>query len=107
MAGTGAGSETDYFYKIGDIDEDAQLQFSGPIDFIGTAEGFGSSNSDFVSTVPMVPDPSRFLKAGEDDSAIDLAHSVNSVSQFGGVVVTDPASGAKYIAGEFGVLVNE
>jgi hypothetical protein len=103
---------TDYFYKIGTIDENLRktLEFAGPLDFVGTKEDFGSGDSDFVSAIPMTPDPTNFLKDfSKDDTAIDLGFNFTNALNLSVVAkpVVDSASGAPYIPGEFGVLVNE
>lgn len=99
----------DYFYKIADVPPHYVpfLYASGPRDFVATTEQFGNNNSDFVSSIPQTPDPNLFLKAGQKNSAIDLQGTIRSPRELAGTAVRDSASGAVYIPGEFGVLVNE
>ncbi len=87
----------------------SQLAFQGPLDLVATTEDYGSNNNDFISTIPMIPNPQAFLNAGQAKSAIDFNLDVVNFSQLRQCIKQpiDPASGAQYIPGQFGVVVNE
>jgi hypothetical protein len=102
------GTQVDYFYQIGALGASASREFNGPADFMASKEDFGSSNIDFVSAIPITPDPVKFLPDENGTyKAISLGRTINSAHDLNGIMKIDPGSGAKYIVGEFGVLVNE
>jgi hypothetical protein len=102
------GARTDYFYKVGELDPGLVPYIEpGGIDLVGKASTYGHGNSDFATAVPQVPIPEAFLEAGKPDSAINLGHVFVDDIHYDGVEVRDSASGAIYIPGEFGVLVDE
>jgi hypothetical protein len=97
------GTQVDYFYQIGTLGASASREFNGPADFMASKEDFGGSNIDFISAIPVTPDPAKFLST----NAIKLDRIINSAHDLNGIMKIDPGSGAKYFVGEFGVLVNE
>lgn len=97
------------FYSVGKLSEAVQqnLQFSGPLDFVGQSATYGSDDSSFVDAVPVEPESGVVAAAFAAKQQINLKVPITNSLPIDGVQVRDSASGALYIAGEFGVLVNE
>jgi hypothetical protein len=113
----------DYFYRIGSIDEVLQgnVIYNMPYDLVGRKSSYGSNASDFVSAISAVPTSTQIsdaLKAAaavaapgganNDAGAINITGATfTATPSLDGVQVRDTASGAVYVPGQFGVLVNE
>lgn len=101
-----------YFYKVGLLTQERdkgldRAEFLGARDFVLRAKHVARSTRGFAERVAMLPAPSKFLpnSAGMYDQ-IDLGFDV-VLPMYMGKTVHDSASGARYVAGEFGVRVNE
>lgn len=91
-------TRTPYFYRVGAIRSSrAASRFRPNIKEFTTCA---------VSGVPVTPDPAYFLQANKDNSAIDLGLQLTRNTCYL-PVTRDTASGAQYLAGAFGVRVNE
>jgi hypothetical protein len=103
------GNPVDYFYNIGSIDSVLQgnVTYNMPYDLVGRKSSYGSSSTDFVTAISAIPTSvqiSNALTAGSEISADRLFTVQPSLD---GVQIRDTASGAVYVPGQFGVLVNE
>lgn len=110
VTATGA-PKTPYFYKIGtlsDIDKgNADDEYLGARDFSLRTKLVAGSKTDFGNDVPMLLTSQNFVRDSLGSlEAIDLNRDV-ILPLYLGSIVKDSASGAQYIAGEFGIRVNE
>jgi hypothetical protein len=97
---------TPYFFKLGTFDSALAVEFIGQRDFfVRTRDVFGVE-SGFANSVPVVPNPSKFLPQNNIYPEIDLK-LVLKLPFIATPMVLDTASGSRYVAGEFGVRVNE
>jgi len=103
-----SGSTTvDHFVQIGTTNNPVStLDLNGPLDIYAQERDISLSEVSFPSTVAELPDPNLFVNAGNDDSEINLGLEITTPPALAKFVV-DPASGATYVPGEFGVRVNE
>lgn len=98
--------QTPYFFKLGTFDSALAAEFIGQRDFfVRTRDVFGVE-SGFANNVPVVPNPSTFLPHNNIYPEIDL-RLVLKLPFIATPMVHDTASGSRYVAGEFGVRVNE
>ncbi|MBS1987957.1 hypothetical protein JST56_03100 [Candidatus Dependentiae bacterium] len=88
---------TKEFYKIGTLDAGVATGLDDPLN---VPSGFN------VQAIPLRPNPSYFLQANQDKSAIDLNQKIRFNDRFA-KFVRDTTSGAVYVPGLFGVAVNE
>lgn len=85
---------TPFFYRIGTVSPTA----------VGKDDGQLSEN---FQGLPILPYASSFLHANQPASMIDLKHKGLSRTINRLPLTRDPGSGAQYIGGTFGVVVNE
>ncbi len=102
---------TDYFYKIGTLidpgnTQSNQLQSNYPLHTRTT--NFPAYSTDFSTNIPIIPDPSNFVKdlVVQEFQPIDLGNNIQ-LPLAGESYVRNDSSGAVYVGGEFGVRVNE
>jgi hypothetical protein len=94
--------DSEYFYKIGDIN--TVLGLGGPIDFYGLSGSYG----DYFPGVNVTNITSFDKKdlSTNDDNQINLESKLDKPFSFV-TTISDPASGALYVPGKFGVRVCE
>lgn len=96
--------ETPYFFKLGTLKSSAiSAEFIGQRDFFVRIRDVLGVETGFASRVPILPNPDKFLSPYD---FIDLG-LVMSLPFVITPMVHDTASGSRYVAGEFGVRVNE
>lgn len=100
-----------YFYKIGtlsDVDKmHADEEFLGARDFALRTKLVAGSKMGFGDDVPMLLTTQDFVRDSFGQlNVLDLQRDV-TLPLYLGTIVRDSASGAPYIAGEFGIRVNE